>query len=257
VQSFPKITVITVVFNGRQFIERTILSVIGQTYPNLEYILIDGGSTDGTIDVIKKYEFSITYWISQLDSGIYDAMNKGLAIATGKWVNFMNAGDVFSSSETVSQLFAECDRGATVLYGAVEIVYPDFSRIEAPGPPERLWRGMQFSHQAAFVELSYHQRHLFDASNRTAADLQFFYQAHRAGRAFCCVNQVVARVITGGRSESNRIETILDSLEAICMGQKRPFIHLYFYCRICSSILRSIAKRCLPRSVVNKLIQLK
>lgn len=76
-------------------LEKTILSVLNQTYSNIEYIIIDGGSTDGTIDIIKRYDDKITYWQSEPDNGIYDAMNKGIQKANGEWINFMNAGDLF------------------------------------------------------------------------------------------------------------------------------------------------------------------
>jgi len=91
----PLISIITVVFNGEQLLEKTIQSVINQTYDNVEYIIIDGGSTDRTIEIIQKYEHAIDYWISENDKGIYNAMNKGISLATGAWVNFMNGGDIF------------------------------------------------------------------------------------------------------------------------------------------------------------------
>ena len=89
----PLITVITVVLNGEEHLEKTIRSVINQTYYNFEYLVIDGGSTDGTLEIIRKYEYAIDYWVSERDEGIYDAMNKGSSLAFGRWVNFLNAGD--------------------------------------------------------------------------------------------------------------------------------------------------------------------
>lgn len=101
----PKISVITICYNAVDVIEGTILSVINQTYKNIEYIVVDGGSTDGTIDIIKRYESRIDKWISEPDKGIYDAMNKGIRIATGEWLNFMNAGDVFTRNDLLSDVF--------------------------------------------------------------------------------------------------------------------------------------------------------
>ena len=91
----PIISVITVCYNVASTIEKTMLSVLNQTYKNLEYIIIDGNSTDGTVDIIKKYAERLTFWISEPDKGIYDAMNKGIVKATGKFLIFMNAGGEF------------------------------------------------------------------------------------------------------------------------------------------------------------------
>jgi len=91
----PTVTIITVVFNGENNLEKTINSIINQTYKNIEYIIIDGGSTDHTIDIIKKYEHVIDYWVSEPDAGIYDAWNKGLRLASGQWIAFVGADDTY------------------------------------------------------------------------------------------------------------------------------------------------------------------
>jgi glycosyltransferase involved in cell wall biosynthesis len=103
----PLITIITIVYNGEKYLEETIQSVINQTYDNVEYIIIDGGSTDGTVDIIRKYEHAIDYWVSEKDHGIYDAMNKGIFLATGEWINFMNAGDLFYNQKVLDKIFTK------------------------------------------------------------------------------------------------------------------------------------------------------
>lgn len=103
---FPSISIITVVYNSVNLIEETIKSVLEQDYPNLEYIIIDGGSADGTIQLIKKYEGKISLFISEPDKGIYDAMNKGIEYAHGEWINFMNSGDCFCTNDVLINIFS-------------------------------------------------------------------------------------------------------------------------------------------------------
>ncbi len=100
----PLVTIVTVVFNGEKHLEQTIQSVISQTYDNVEYIIIDGGSTDGTVDIIRKYEEVIDYWVSEPDAGISDAMNKGISLATGILINHLHAGDKFAADTTLSSV---------------------------------------------------------------------------------------------------------------------------------------------------------
>ncbi len=95
----PIVTVITVVYNGVANVEETIKSVLNQSYPNVEYIIVDGGSTDGTLEVIKKFDHAVDYWISEPDGGIYDAMNKGVELSTGRWLNILNVGDVLNGTD--------------------------------------------------------------------------------------------------------------------------------------------------------------
>lgn len=157
----PLISVITVVLNGEQYLEETIRSVVNQSYNNVEYIIIDGGSTDKTLDIIRQYEDKIDYWVSEKDGGIYDAMNKGVLLSTGEWVNFMNCGDRFYSDDIVNYIFTK-NICSDFLYGDVELRYPTFSVIRKSKSLSLIWQGMAFSHQSLFTRRKWHNKHPFE-----------------------------------------------------------------------------------------------
>jgi glycosyltransferase involved in cell wall biosynthesis len=160
----PKISVITPSFNQAQFLERTIRSVLDQDYPNLEYIIIDGGSTDGSVDVIRRYADRLTYWVSEKDSGQSQAINKGLMRATGDWLAWQNSDDIFYPG-TFSQ-FAECasrSPGAGLIIGDMNMidvhdqVLRDIKYVR-PTYGAMLAEGMVLANQAAFWRRELHQQ---------------------------------------------------------------------------------------------------
>jgi glycosyltransferase involved in cell wall biosynthesis len=175
-ESLPLITVITVVFNCVGSIEETILSVVSQSYENVEYVLIDGGSTDGTVEVIKKYERCIDYWVSEPDKGIYDAMNKGINLSNGEWLNFMNAKDVFAERETIQNLAAK------YLCGSAKFVYSDVLLRNGPirfGEVRRHvcdHNSLIIHHQGSVYRKSLHNHYgpYLVASGFTVSDYLFF-----------------------------------------------------------------------------------
>ena len=115
--SLPKISVITINYNYGHFLEETINSVLNQNYPNLEYIIIDGGSSDNSLEIIKKYEDFLTYWVSEKDKGWFHAMNKGIAQATGDWLNFMNSGDTFATNQVLNKINFSAFDNYAIVYG--------------------------------------------------------------------------------------------------------------------------------------------
>ena len=121
----PLITIVTVVYNGQEHLEETILSVVNQTYSNVEFIIIDGGSTDNTIDIIRKYEHAIDYWISEKDEGIYDAMNKASELAKGEWINYMNCGDSFCNNEIIEKIQFNQYSKYVMVYGNTKVFSGD------------------------------------------------------------------------------------------------------------------------------------
>jgi glycosyltransferase involved in cell wall biosynthesis len=185
----PLVTIITVVYNRADGIESTIKSVLALNYPNREYIVVDGGSTDGTVDIIKKYDDQLDYFVSERDNGIYDAMNKAIDLATGKWINFMNCGDRFASPDAL-QFFPDAP-DADVLYGNAVIEYPTFKKQWRNFPVEDIWKGMPFCHQAVFVRTSLMKERKFDTKYKISADFDFFYALFRDGKTFQHVDTLI------------------------------------------------------------------
>ena len=153
-----KFSIITVTYNAAPYLERTVLSVLSQSYPDIEYLIIDGQSTDGTVDIIRQYESGIAYWVSEPDKGLYDAMNKGLRRATGDYVWFLNAGDTLPSADlvqTIAQKIARRKHLPDVIYGDTAIVNNEgcVLGMRHLRPPKKLtWKkfawGMLVCHQA-------------------------------------------------------------------------------------------------------------
>ena len=222
----PLITVVTVVFNGAKLLDDTIQSIINQTYRNIEYIVIDGCSTDGTLDIIEKYREDIIL-VSEHDKGIYDAMNKGIALAKGEWINFMNAGDSFYSLSSVADVFEGKNYDEDVLFGNVNTLYPESSRIITAGNPKNLWRGMQFCHQSVFVRTVIQKQNLFNVSS-LSADFQFFYGIHESNVKFTHIDFVIASVMTGGVSDLNRIQVIEEWRSIVCSRGCNMVINTYY-----------------------------
>lgn len=178
-QNTPLISVVTVSYNAATTIEETILSVLNQTYSNIEYIIIDGGSTDGTVDIIRKYADRLAYWISEPDKGIYDAMNKGIAAASGDYINFMNAGDVFYDQDVIKNIFEKTyPNDCNVIYGKTLVHYRWGTYIVSPTDLSVLKKRMCLCHQSVFVRVSTHKANPFDTSFKITADYIFLHNLY-------------------------------------------------------------------------------
>ncbi|WP_169799520.1 glycosyltransferase family 2 protein [Novosphingobium lentum] len=176
-----KISVITVSYNAASEIDPTLRSVAGQTYRDIEYLVIDGGSTDGTIGIVQRYGDAIDTFVSEPDGGIYDAMNKALRLATGDAVIFMNAGDYFYSPYIVELAaeFMTTNPAADVVYGGIEVRYPD-GRVSEFMPPDAS-QALDFlicgslPHQGTFARRrAFACSGLFDTRWRSHADYDWF-----------------------------------------------------------------------------------
>lgn len=213
----PTLSVITIVYDNVRDIERTILSVLNQTYRHIEYIVIDGLSTDGTLEVINRYKTQISKLISEKDDGIYDAMNKGLAIATGHYVIFMNSGDEFYAKETVFKVFATSP-DADIYYGETEMIDEtgqSLGRRRHNAPTNFTWRsfkyGMSVSHQAIYIRRSLTEA--FDRKYRLSADIDWILRAAKKAKKIVNVNQYVAKYMIGGMSKSKHRQSLVERFD--------------------------------------------
>ena len=212
--NLPVLSVITVVYNNVTDIEHTVLSVINQTYPHIQYIVIDGGSTDGTIDVIKKYNGRLAKWLSEKDNGIYDAMNKGLALATGDYVIFMNSGDEFYAPDTVEKVFALADN-ADIYYGETEMLDSNrnsLGRRRHQAPEQFTYNsfryGMSVSHQAIYIKRSLTEP--YDENYRLSADIDWILKAVKKASVIVNTRMYVAKYLVGGMSKKKHRQSLIE-----------------------------------------------
>ena len=212
----PKLSVITVVFNNLRGIERTVLSVLNQTYINIEYIVIDGLSTDGTLEVIKKYEDRIKL-ISEKDNGIYDAMNKGLKAATGDYVLFMNSGDEIYSHDTVAEIFAAAE-GVDIYYGETEMIGAEGKSLgqrRHKAPANFNWGsfkyGMNVSHQAIYIKRSLTDS--YDSRYQLSADIDWIIRAAKKAKKIVRVEGYVAKYQVGGMSKQKHRQSLKERFD--------------------------------------------
>jgi glycosyltransferase involved in cell wall biosynthesis len=213
----PILSVITIVYNNVKDIERTMLSVLNQTYTGIEYILVDGLSNDGTLDLIKKYQSRIAKLIIEKDEGIYDAMNKGLALATGDYVIFMNSGDEFYDVDTVAAVFASAD-DADIYYGETEMIDSDEQSLgqrRHKAPKQFSWRGfnlgMSISHQAIYIKRSLIEP--YDRRYQLSADIDWIIRAAKKAKKIVNVNRYVAKYLVGGMSKTKHRQSLAERFD--------------------------------------------
>jgi len=220
----PLITVITVVLNTERELEKTINSVLQQTYPNVEYIIIDGVSKDGTLDIIRKYEDYIDYWVSEKDNGTYDAMNKGVYLANGSWINFMNAGDKFYNNKVLEEIFLNKKCIADVIYGDTEVIKDNkFKKLLKAKDIKNSMDDMPTSHQSFFIKGSIHKKNLYNTDFIVAADFDLIFKLWNLKKSFYYTNSTIS--IMGSNNDSISVKKAdIAMFECFKITGKKKFI---------------------------------
>ena len=238
----PTFSIITITYNAERWLERTILSVLSQSYPNIEYILIDGASKDKTVEIIKQYESGIASWISEPDKGLYDAMNKGLKLATGDYVWFLNAGDTLYTADTVQRIVASLKKKVSlpdVIYGETRIVDAEgrslgMRRLKAP---EKLtWKsfrmGMLVCHQSFITKRTIAP--LYDLTYRYSADFDWCIRCMKQAKRIYNTRMTLSNFLDGGVSTTQRKASLKERYDIMCRYYgtvSTSLLHVWFAIR--------------------------
>lgn len=249
----PLTTVITVVFNGERHLEKTIQSVISQTYDNIEYIIVDGGSTDGTLDIIKKYEDKIDYWVSEPDEGISDAFNKGITAATGKFIGIINSDDWLSVDQIEIGVNSLLQSSADFVYGDLlfhgdddGIIYringdPHYSYVIHSKMPN-------LCHPTVLANrCSYERNGLFDKNLLCAMDYEWLLRLHVHGGNGIYVRNLLGHMRIAGKSDVSYLRALREVRDiSISYGKSRFSANLLYFFRIAKGTIRRVLETNLP-----------
>ncbi|MDP4211270.1 MAG: glycosyltransferase family 2 protein [Bacteroidota bacterium] len=196
----PVISIITIVFNGEKYLEQTIRSVLDQNYPHIQYIIIDGGSTDESVNIIKKYEKHIHYWVSEKDKGISDAFNKGIARATGDVIGIINADDWFEP-RAFERVAAQMD-DADICFGDIQLWKNERKELIQKGNLQLLSREMTIHHATVFVKREIYETYGgFDPQYRCAMDYDLLLRFKVKNCRFSYAPYILSNMRWGGFSD--------------------------------------------------------
>jgi len=216
----PKISIVTVLYNNRVNFLKTLNSVKSQNYSNIEYIVIDGESTDGTLDVIKQNDSIINKWISEKDKGIYDAMNKGINLANGDYIWFLNGGDMIYSDNTLNEIFS-AGENADVYYGDTELVDEEgksYGKRKLKIPPKNLtWKnmidGMVITHQSLIIKKEVVTQ--YDLKFKHCADIDWTIRILKNSKSIVNTHKIISRFLLGGYSRKNTISSLFERIKIL------------------------------------------
>ena len=238
-----KISVITVVYNDVKNIRATMESFFSQTWEDKEYIVIDGGSTDGTADIIKEYADRLAYWCSEKDKGLFDAMNKGLSKATGNWVNILNCGDYYCSVNSLRNLVEQCedlDKADVVFGNAIAVSDDEDIHVEAGNDLSELESHAIYRHGCSLVRHATHRKYLFALDKKEygfALDYDVIYRMYHDGCKFIKVPVDVQKYEVEGTS-NNVYKSIKYNYRIVTQYGKTPRKYFKYLNNLLSTYIR-------------------
>ena len=251
------LSVIRSVKNDARRLKRTILSVAEQDYGDLEYIVVDGGSTDGTAGIADRHKATVSRFVSREDEGVYHGMMHGAGLAAGEWITFLNAGDTYCGKDVLSRIMKETSPEVDVVYG--DHYYGDETEPRRSLPFETLVERLQTGdldeswiigfpcHQAVFVRTALMREMTYDTRYRHAAEQEFLFSAFAAGRRFHRCDVAVCRYEAGGMSHNRQVDMLLEK-RAILKKHGGGFaVDAFFTKRILGVLKRRLKESLVPR----------
>lgn len=251
-----KFSIIVVSLNTKINFIKTLESIKTQTYKNFEVIVIDGESTDGTIDEILKQKNSlINLFKIEKDEGIYDAMNKGVILSSGKWTIFLNSGDIFANPNVLKNISEENLENYEVVFGDTIINTKSFKFLSEGNFFNENTITMPFCHQSVLVKSKIIKETLFDIKYKLSADFGFFFNQISKKRKFKKINIIVSEVISEGVSDKNRLTVLKDNYKII--SKKNNLVKIKFFFLFLYFIFGKIIKFVLPNAIINCVLRFK
>ncbi|RJQ23910.1 glycosyltransferase [Candidatus Parcubacteria bacterium] len=211
---YPLISVVTVSYNSEKYIEQTIISVISQSYRNIEYIIIDGGSYDGTLDIINKYQDNIDYWVSEKDDGIYDAINKGILYAHGDWIGLINSDDWYAQ-DAIEKVIesARNNQDVDIFYGNIISIDDGNKYRKKIGSHFNLFEEWNVPHPTCFVSRKTYKAEQYDPKYKVSGDFDYILRQYYLGKKFFHIDHSLVYFRRTGISNKPIYQCVKDRFE--------------------------------------------
>lgn len=251
-----KLSIIVVSLNTKNLFLRTINSIINQVYDNYELIVVDGNSIDGTVNEIIKRKKTINKFIIEKDTGIYHAMNKGIKLSSGKWVIFMNSGDIFYNKNVLKNFISKCETNLDIIYGDTVVINKNFKYLVNSRDFDNKTHIMPFSHQSVFVNLNLLKKKKFSLKYKFSSDFDFFFNCFMKKKKFKKINLTISKVKSGGLSDKNR-QKVFDENLMIINKKSYKILTYMLYLKKINQYFIDFLKIILPDFMQNIILRIK
>jgi glycosyltransferase involved in cell wall biosynthesis len=252
-----KVSIVVVSLNTKSFFLNTVSSIFSQTYQNKEIIIVDGNSTDGTRELIKKMKKNFSKIIIENDNGIYDAMNKGSKLASGHWIVFLNSGDIFYNKTTLSDIFNKRIINKDIIYGNTSIQNNNINYIAKGLAFTKKTLLMPFCHQSTIVRSNIVKVYKFSLNYKYSSDFNFFIKCFYNNKKFYNSNIIISKIVANGLSDINRQKVYNENIQILKNFNYNFFLISHIRILKLLTLVKNFVKYILPNSLVMIILKLK